>query len=350
MERPKMRHYFSALSGSRKKWSSKQQGQKEHQDSDRACYLLELPAELILDMIDCLRPIDLYLLSQTCRTLRAILNKHTSATILSKAERFLYLTHCSRENPEKWVCGTCIAYHPVFMADIAKSPQGLQSSCPYAQRRSRRIARTFHVQIGIEHRHVQLALKYTRLHERKYNSRIRALLAPHNDRDFTSDISFSSRPRVVKDYDGNLRYLVFIKWRQYDIKRMASQSNASWALPVCSHIKMDSYLPAASYRQASYLLQTPPNLTALLQCAVERALQDKNKYFGWCSHCATDFEVQNLGECLELHVWRDLGTEDSLLGTVLNTTDGRMEAPDYMDYATNGPYYNPGTIRKLYQR
>ncbi|KAI1485815.1 hypothetical protein F5X96DRAFT_658040 [Biscogniauxia mediterranea] len=57
------------------------------------------------------------------------------------------------------------------------------------------ILRPNYKHIQIDHHHVQLALKYTRLQCRKYNSYLQALIAPYHD--INSFNSIPARPHNV---------------------------------------------------------------------------------------------------------------------------------------------------------
>ncbi|KAI1748993.1 hypothetical protein F4782DRAFT_550346 [Xylaria castorea] len=280
-------------------------------------YLLKLPVELIYLIEAYLTPVDLALLSQTCRSLRFILEKYTKTRKLSWAERRSYLFYRARGLPEVWACWQCVTFHPIVKRDTL-------SPCPtvgnvghgrtWSGRRCNNIwsgrrcdSGTYFTESRLDPRHLQLALKYARLQQPKYNSYLQALTAPHHDLDFgpSEKVSlkahYSAYPKVVAGQDGNLRFLVLSTWRYYkdggDIRSVdIGHQN------ICPHLGVNCPSCPMVYRSPRSDLAN----------AVERALiARKNGFTGACRRCATDFMVRLSSDYLELRVWQDFGPEGS---------------------------------------
>ncbi|KAI0411435.1 hypothetical protein F5X98DRAFT_383792 [Xylaria grammica] len=309
--------------------------------------LLQLPPELILYIADFLSPSDLILFSQTCYPLRAILQKYINTVKLSRTEYLSYLAAHAREDPRKWVCGKCMTLHPVVGLDTPAA--NLQrSSCP---RRShgeiRYDNRLYYGQIRLEHHHIQLALKYTRLQKYKYNSYLRALLAPHYDPNFSPrnnaqlKTHYSAYPKIATAHNGNLTFLLLSTWRYHKGLGNISFDNIGY-LPICPHVMIHPFRTWGPH-DPSYGLQEALKM-------VLGAKGDRQEHTGACPRCATDFSVRLNPRFLDLHVWQDFGPEGSPGDLAWEThcdgigLDGVPNCGDWGHIL----YHEPGTIRKLY--
>ncbi|KAI0104656.1 hypothetical protein GGR51DRAFT_560918 [Nemania sp. FL0031] len=178
--------------------------------------LLQLPVDLIVDIAKFLAPADKVLLSQTCSSMRDCLAKHSNANAahLSRADYFAYLAGIARGLPEKWVCDCCMALHTIDKYD-KPTAKWRSSRCPvYSTRplwRHSRLHDTHHIRI--QHHHVQLALKYTRLQQRKYDSYLRDLLAPYQRIPFDT----SSRRYITHRDFGSEGSPLDLAWRSQNI-------------------------------------------------------------------------------------------------------------------------------------
>ncbi|RYP66803.1 hypothetical protein DL771_007601 [Monosporascus sp. 5C6A] len=326
------------------------------QNPDNA--FLQLPLELICLVAEYLTPVDLALFSQTCRSLRATLQGHSNAAHLSRTEYFAYLAGRARGLPEKWVCGRCMALHPIVKRDTPASIYCM-SSCPLGwvtrsldsnlYRGVRTDARLRYRQIRIDHHHVQLALKYTRLQSRKYNSYLQALMAPHHDLRFGPSVviplktHYSAYPKVVAGDDGNLRFLLLSTWRYHKGRKYISLRNMGYQI-ICPHLELN-------HCTSPHLRGDPCHV---LEAAVEEALKargDGQERTGACPRCATDFSVQ-LTEYLNLHVWQDFGPEGSPIDIAWKSQSAGRGLDGVENWRSTGPtlYHEPGSIRKLYGR
>ncbi|KAI1192497.1 hypothetical protein F5X97DRAFT_340257 [Nemania serpens] len=271
---------------------------------------LQLPAQLVGRIATFLEPADKLLLAQTCRSIRMYLRMHSSMIYLSRADYFAYLACLARELPKQWVCDYCMALHPIDKYDRPTN-QWCPRSCPvYAELGfwCRGRLRSFY-QIRLEHHHVQLALKYTRLQQRKYKSYLRALLQPYAKQPFNTGSSatiahetrYSTYPRIVAGRDGIPRFLLYSVWKYFAGGRDIVFQNLG-DQRICPHLL---------FRDGNFS-EDNNNLSQSFLWA----LNPENWGFecrNACPRCATDFSVMLRGRNLYLQVWQDLGPEGSPL-------------------------------------
>ncbi|RYP19051.1 hypothetical protein DL765_003547 [Monosporascus sp. GIB2] len=355
MELPKIARHLLTVLRSMRKWLRGEQKEQNQQNLDPP--LLQLPPELIYLVAEFFTPADIALFSQTCRSLRAIFGRHSNAAHLSRTEYFAYLAGRARELPEQWVCEGCVALHPIVKRDtpasiyhVSSCPLGWVTSsltgCRYGEIRID--SRLFYGQLRIEHRHVQLALKYTRLQRRKYNSYLRALMAPHHNMRYGPrgrlplKTHYSAYPKVVAGDDGNLRFLLLSTWRYHKGLEDISLRNIDYQR-ICPHLRL-------SHWTSRYLCGHPCHV---LEEVVEEALEargDGQERTGACPRCATDFSVQLTSEYLDLHVWQDFGPECSPVDLAWKSQSADRGLDGVRNCSLMGPtlYHQPGSIRKLY--
>lgn len=294
-------------------------------------YLLQLPVELILLIAEYLTAIDIALLSQTSKSLHFILGSRRIRLSFHR-DRFSYLVYRSRGLPGQWACEACMTFHPIAVHDIPRSIRD-QSSCPRGRdsfdgRAVMRYDNRLHYNpIRIDRRHVELALKYTRLQQREYNSYLQALMAPYHakfesPRAIPLKTYYSAYPKVVTGDDGDMKFLLLSTWRYY--KGYGEIYLDEVVFPkICPHLQMNAF--------NSYSLAYNG-----LEVAVMEALEtqgDGQEWAGACTHCATDFSVQFSVKYLDLKVWQELVPENSFL----NLGWGQFTCPSF-----------PGAIRRLY--
>ncbi|KAI0186401.1 hypothetical protein EV127DRAFT_395016 [Xylaria flabelliformis] len=316
--------------------------------------LLQLPLELIFIIAKFLNPVDIVLLAQTCHSLHAIFPNHASASGLRYYRRDLYfsfLVVLARDRPEEWACENCVALHPIVKLDTPAAIDHVWS-CPISKGIGRRAVclfakrldtRLWCQQIRIEHRHVSLALKYTRLQKRIYASYLEALLAPHHDTNFNQvngsqlETHYSAYPKIVMGHDGNFRFLLLSTWRYFESHEKLTFDGINGAgiggQKICPHI--GKHTPGSSLHHAV--------------CETLKAGKKKRQELtGACESCTTDFSVQFDHHFLDLHVWQDFGPEGSPSDLAWQTQCSRICLTDVQN---SGPtlYHEPGTIRKLYE-
>ncbi|KAJ8126623.1 hypothetical protein O1611_g7016 [Lasiodiplodia mahajangana] len=319
-----------------------------HEQPDTSCPLLDqMPVELIDCIADFLAPADKVLLALTCRAMRACLGQHSDAARLSRAEYFTYLAGMARALPEQWVCDYCMTLHPINKYD---KPTTLRRPCSCPRYDTRALWRRSRVQngrhIGIEHHHVQLALKYTRLKQQKYDSYLQSLLEPYQNEPFdtlgrgniTHEVRYSAYPRIVTGRDGNPRLLLLSIWKYLAGGRDIMVRNIG-RQRICPHLQFfDWDYPSYS----NNLLQT-----------FQWALGPGNRGTEWrsvCARCATDFSVMLRDGNLYLQVWQDFGPEGSPLDLTWRSQNVRPGLDGAVNSALTGPtlHHQPGSIEELY--
>ncbi|KAI0968813.1 hypothetical protein F4678DRAFT_481677 [Xylaria arbuscula] len=317
-------------------WRRKQQSPSTH--------ILQLPVELILCISDFLDPSDRVLFSMACNSLRLILKKYI--TKLSRTEYLSYLTAYARDKHE-WVCEKCMGLHPMEPLDTPAAESD-KSSCPHRSPWLRWDTRLWYNQIRLDHRHIQLSLKLTRL--QTDDAYVQALLAPYHDEDFDYranaqvKIFYSAYPKIVS-HNGNLTFLLLSTWQFLKMKGEGTLSYHDLRyLPICPHVAI-SPLHMSCPNEPNYELQG----------ALKKVFEtqgNKQEHTGACLYCATDFSVQlKSPQVLDLHVWQNLGPEGSprdLAWEAHCVGFGLDGVPNSWGWDRT-LYHEQGAIRELYE-
>ncbi|KAI1157600.1 hypothetical protein F5B18DRAFT_657499 [Nemania serpens] len=287
---------------------------RPREEQDPSCFILNLPVELICLIADSLNSVDLALLTLTCCSLRLIFQEHTNASRLYTLDRLLFLTTRARGLPNKWVCGKCMKLHPIVKYDTPAATHHV-SSCPtgwiteYGRPYLGEPRRDIHRKVCIDDHHTQLALKYARLKDRKYDSYFQDLMAPYHNTLYgpTSAIRlqahYSAYPRIVPGHDGKLRYMLHSTWRYYKGSNNIIALGNIGTQVICSHLDVNS-------RAGRKRRRGPP--WNVLEAAVQEEIEtrgDGQERTGVCACCGTDFAVRLTSEHLDIHVWQDYGPE-----------------------------------------
>lgn len=294
-------------------------------------YLLQLPLEILLEILDLLPPYCLLVVYQTCRPLRAIVHQNflsgRGQMLATLKDKLGYLTCLARSLPDRWVCAKCCKLHQIYWYDVPAyriyTPACDRDTIwPDREDISNRNTYALHMPA---HRHVQLTLKYTRSEKLSWKHRkiLQDLLKPHyfpdKERFYTLEndglLEHSSYyPKVI---DG--RYvLLFI--RTYREGRNKISPHDLRGKGICHHI--DGY--GLSFSRAIDIAFSAEN-TQLFFC---------------CNSCRTDFSIQASPERVIISRWQDLGPE----GTVFD--------PEWESLLSDltSVYHQPGSIRNLYDQ
>jgi hypothetical protein len=323
------------------------------------CVFLNLPPCLILSISDFLSPVSCTLLSQTCQSLRVILEGKSNTALFSREQYLDYLACLTRDIPQKWVCQVCLTLHHMAESDTPVQPQNI--SCPLGWKKWSCVAH------GIpssqfdarskrrmpEHHHVQLALKFSRL--RVYPNYLRHLLqgclsSPQlhyqTNEKITKllDAQYLMYPKIIKDTDDNLRYLLSSRWSYRRDNPAALVTTLPSSLRVCPHLFFRlGERPWPSGRRFILNDGTRPIFHPSESDSVVR---------GACTSCPTDFTIRLLRERAEIRTWQDLGPEcspESIYWRVHLITDN----PTTINTNQNSlPVlrHEPGSIRALWAR
>lgn len=307
------------------------------------CIILQLPVEVLLLIVETLPLFSQVSVSQTCRPLRTILaHLRNSASYLPRGEFLEFLSCLARNMPEKWVCEVCLKLHPVSLQDSWKNPY--RSSCPryYVYQKTYRLQNFY-----LDNRHVQLALKYTRMGNisKKYQRYLETLLTPYHGtfcedslRDTPLQRRHSVYPKIV-----NGRYLVLSVWR-YDMDREKVSRQRMGSLWACGHQIFNDW-DEALREMAGFRVQDDPK--KVLWTAVSTAFQAEGaEVRKSCPYCLTDFSVQACPERATVRMWQDLGPEGSPLNP--EWTEHVISILEKRSFKILSNKV-PGDIRRLYE-
>ncbi|KAK1244043.1 hypothetical protein MKX08_002181 [Trichoderma sp. CBMAI-0020] len=312
--------------------------------ANRRSALLDLPIDLLRDISDQLPPADSLVFATTCRAVRncAGRGQFPADAEENQEQRFEFLASICRDMPDHWVCEECVRLHRI---DTADTPSNSRPTCPLADAYGRfnqplQLAPAAEYELG--RRHVQLALKYSRLGDsallpshRQYLRRLTAA------RQFSLALSWEKRatitaktaPRIV---DGRFLLRTICEYRlpSRPVTRSLIASES-----VCRHQCFfpleDGAWTASSLHQD--LLQFP--------LAVDASFASPGtEVRGHCPHCFTDFSVTTTASSVRISVWMDLGTESSPLDPVWRSFVYVAEFPP----AEEVEYVEPGRVRELY--
>ncbi|KAI6092330.1 hypothetical protein F4821DRAFT_279598 [Hypoxylon rubiginosum] len=315
--------------------------------------LLQLAPELVNAIADFLKPVDRVLFAQTCRSARAkLFEGPLTACRLSRNEYITYLTAQARALPDKWACEKCMVLHPVVDTDTPTSIS--KSSCPLSHHNPTRIGNLSWKQIPIKHHHIQLALKYTRLQHHGYDYYLKALLKPYYLKgtgmgtDVPLEIRYSAYPKIIKDDNGNLKFLLASNWRySKDHKRILLHHLGYHQ--ICPHLEWN-YCNNCSKRFCDKSYHDSPCHT--LYRATETVVEDrcKNQRIGACPRCPTDYSVQLMPEYLDLWVFQDFGSECSPIDLAWTTHCYNGPWGNSANWRKSGPtlYHEPGSVEKWF--
>ncbi|KAL7784784.1 hypothetical protein V8C43DRAFT_317918 [Trichoderma afarasin] len=258
--------------------------------------ILQLPVELLLNILHFLPPYSRLLVYQTCRVLRAIVHQTFVAgrgvILVTMEHRLIYLTHLARSLPDRWVCAKCCKLHPT-------------------------------------NRHIELTLKYARLNssKRAHQEHLKRLLTAHHATIIRVvegiQLKRSFYPKVV---DG--RYLLLTVQTYLALgSNLISQQSMDW-IQICPHLTaLGTFSLSRDHRM---------HLGKIIYLAF--AAPANTPIFESCSSCGTDFSVQASPKLATVCIWQDLGPE------------GSVYDPEWAAIVreTTKIYHRPGSIRELY--
>ena len=350
----KVAKYFGSI---RDWWWQPKRPQRQRQHS--SCHILQLPPELILNICDFLPPVSRVLVSQTCYPLREILGDSASTAHLSYEQYLKFLTTLAHNWCDLWVCEVCPALHTVSEHDTPSARNQSMSETSrwyhfqdtaYGSRH-----RFDFRQLFIDHRHVQLALKYTRMRHPDYQGYLEKLLRPYHNANFdirftcmdpppVVQVDYKVQPRIATATDGTPRFLTMSRWRyvRSDQERMLTPK-AMGHLFICPHQSRSILIEGHKDYELSSAIETSFILRSEEICSA-------------CPFCRTDFSIRVSAdlESAELHVWQDLGPEGSPMDEEWNS---QVRRHSYRTLRSCGVYcrtklatvyHEPGSIRSLF--
>ena len=358
------------------------------------CPLFHLPGELILDIADNLPPGSQVFLARSCYRFRTLLGSN-SATALQdlshqpRMDRIAFLALAVQEQADRWCCEVCVALHPACAHDQPGGDDSLEhllvGDTVYPSRHNHRFFNWWLMNRGchapassrVKHRHVQLALKYTRMQQQGGADRdfcfyhryyLRRILSPSYPYVYIGFFKFvmsigapiTVHPKIVDtgaDSIHRYRYLLQSVFAHIDTTQFEEDGVHTHYAWLCAHIPT-SYSPQTLeqvFPDPNYLC-TIKCFWPYLTCHTEKTGESPAsiEYHSSCHRCPTDF----IWRVHASYVYQDMGTEGAptdlawqvhLPGRCAFSEDG----VGVMDWntPTQGPtlHHEPGTVKELYE-
>lgn len=239
--------------------------------------------------------------SQTCRRLRS-LTPPPNPLYLPRATRVKFLSAIAKDMPERWACGYCARLHRVGV-----------HSCSTRQRLNACFTRVevfddLDTGFGIEHHHLQLTLKYTRMGitDAGRRERLRRLLspiwAPFKTHFYSKGVLHAHT--IVYPLVAGGRYFIQ-EVSQYSKNHAAVSPKALGYGQCCHHQKFD-------YEGFRCIGIGPTHPKGALMNAIAAAFKIPGvAVHGYCPYCPVDFSVEATLEYATIRTWKDLGPEDT---------------------------------------
>ncbi|KAK8148277.1 hypothetical protein G3M48_010562 [Beauveria asiatica] len=319
-----------------------------------ASILLRSSLDLILDIIRFLNRRDRALLSLTCSYMRdavKLLSQSNHAEDTDERTYINYLYCLARDMPYRWVCEPCMKLHDISTKDTPRDTS--QIHCRKIQcwlLYSHFVHRAQCFRLG--HRHVQLAVKLSRLGNnllKEHRLYLEAIMAPYTGTAIFPTDPIDIVPRSAKHtvqckiVDG--RFLTLTTFAYSSSRGRGLSMSMIGAVAVCEH-QESKMLEGARFVASG----EPMTLT----CALEIALHFPNfPVVGHCMQCPVDYEVSWKGNLLRVRAWADFGTDEgakegSWGAVVRDPRRGRDY--DYYYYRRDTPSKYPvgGLVRARY--
>ncbi|KAL7934072.1 hypothetical protein V8C35DRAFT_322202 [Trichoderma chlorosporum] len=303
--------------------------------------LLQMPVELVREFSNAMPTVDKMVFAETCRAIHNSVGltpfSEDQGEVLE--EKFEYLARRSRETPNQWVCEECLCQHDIDESDTPANPV---LACPVISLNRSRVNLSLRLiareEYRLGRRHVQLALKYTRLYDEispQHRRYLRRLMATHM-------YSFSSIEKDVPVFHASKITPRIINGR-FLLKCIFELRQKS--LPINKHLLAGEYV----CQHQAYIdedIEGDCPLTKFHMAAVTAFKRRGREFSGHCPRCCTDFSVKALTRSVKITVWHDLGTEGSAMDPVWNALVYSPEMTIYDECVVNDA---PGRVRELYE-
>ncbi|EJP68931.1 uncharacterized protein BBA_01966 [Beauveria bassiana ARSEF 2860] len=320
-----------------------------------ASILLRTSLDSILDIIRFLHRRDRALLSLTCSYMRDAVNLVSQPDHAEDKDERTYINYLyclARDMPYRWVCEPCMKLHDISTKDTPRDTS--QIHCRKIQcwlLYSHFVHRAQGYRLG--HRHVQLAVKLSRLGNnllKEHRLYLEAIMAPYVGTAIFRTGPIDAAPRSAKHtvrckiVDG--RFLTLTTFAYSRSRRRGLNMSMIGAVAVCQH-QASKTLEGARFVSSGELMT--------LTCALEIALHFPNfPVLGHCTQCPVDYEVSWKGNSLRVRAWADFGTDEgakegSWGAVVRDPRRGRDY--DYYYYRRDTPSIYPvgGLVRASYE-
>lgn len=319
-------------------------GGKASSLKNRPSALLNMPIDLIHEITDEMSPADKIIFATTCRATRNTVGRGQfppNDTYEDREERFKYLASMCRDMPNHWVCEECMRYHCI---DTSDTPAQSRPTCPLASSYGRynqplKLAPGDEYELG--RRHVQLALKYTRMAD--------SLLPSHRQylRHLTAARQYSFSYPWDKKATITAKIIPHIVQGRFLLRTICEYRQPSRPMTrdlitgetVCPH---QQFFPPEDDAWTNGSLHQD---LRQFHRAVDDSFETPGKEVrGHCPHCLTDFSVTTSAKSVRLSVWMDLGTESSPFDPVWRSFVYNADFPPIEEVE----YIEPGRVRELY--
>lgn len=299
--------------------------------------LMKLPLDILYEIIDQLH-LDLsalILLSQSCSDLWYLL-RFKCASAMRKAsptERLECLEVLAYHLPYHRLCSGCQALHIVDPKDVPKTSYFTttycksRNTCGEPKSGWAKGPMTFYYHL--EFRHVQLAIKYTRLRNvhQDYRARLLQRYAETENDWYDAAVTTTVEPVVVRGRFILMRTFLF---RELD-KPLSVEIFAQMCLRICPHLNIFENI----YRPGG-IIEAIRRVFDLAGSQRRVPLEVHS-----CDQCPTDYVVMLHGDQIRLQVWQDFGSGTS-------PTDPYWRSQIFASYDDPRFAYKHGSIRTLY--
>jgi len=288
--------------------------------------LLNLPLDIVHAIIDELPLPAMILFSQTCRDLRLLIQSKCYSTVrqASAAKRLDFLCALGHILPDHRLCAHCRALHLVDLKDLPVTAYDTfykPCTAPEPLFSRHRLLPYY----AVAQRHVQLAIKYTRLAgtHQSYRASILQRFTISYPEFYSLGLDFTAEPIVVHG-----RFILKTTW---DFREAAAPvsfamiSHASFGL--CAHLR-------AATRFAFEV--------ADVQSGFHQEAHS-------CDRCPTDCSIVVQGSRAIFHVWQDLGSGLSPMDPYwLSHINDVINDVENNEFSGTKFCYKHGSVRDLY--
>ncbi|KAF7551383.1 hypothetical protein G7Z17_g5061 [Cylindrodendrum hubeiense] len=266
-----------------------------------------------------------------------------SARNLIREDFLEFLATLARDLPDWWVCEQCVKLHRSRKFDNSK--RIADSRCSRTPRSNSYY--WMNSESRLCHQHVQLALKYARMDNRKwaYQKYLDAVLAPRHMTTGAKTPGLKYRasyyPKIVKG-----RFLILGVLRFEKNKNVVSADTIRH-MTICMHQYFCVSDLILLERLQALNPQPPLNPTLALSTAIGAGLKNEGvEARGFCPQCPTDFSFRATPNRAALCFWQDLGPEGSPLNLTWRVHVDNTSSADNPIIVC---HKEPGSIRSLYE-
>ncbi|KAI0098749.1 hypothetical protein GGR51DRAFT_576884 [Nemania sp. FL0031] len=222
----------------------------------------------------------------------------------------------ARDMPDHWVCEVCMGLHPATPDDTPLHGLGAEISCPlkriewgrraYASVTACRL--DYRLPYQLDHRHIQLALKWTRLDDPARLAQLLELIWPspplsyeptfEPEPNFPTTATYQVLPRIVKKA-GIIRFMTKTIW-SFTPRNHHVNCDTVRDLAICPHL--------FRYGRGPHLANSP--LYQIIRSLLYNTGANGSTS-GKCPFCPTEYVITMTLENVQVIAWQDFGSESS---------------------------------------